>query len=122
MKKITLSSTFNANFREVKENFNKNLFEYLLPKIPPMKIEKYEGNNLGNEIHLSIAKNKWISVISDIQDQSDEYSFTDTGKSLPYPLKQWNHKHRIVKLNENEVAIIDEIEFRCSNNLLTNIF
>jgi ligand-binding SRPBCC domain-containing protein len=122
MKEIILSSTFKADFREVKENFNKNLFEFLLPKIPPSKILRYDGHELRDEIHLIVAKQKWVSIISQVSETQDEYSFTDSGRELPFPITHWKHKHRVLRLNEKEVVIIDEIQYECKNEILTKAF
>jgi ligand-binding SRPBCC domain-containing protein len=121
MKEIHYSSTFKAEFSEVKKNFNKNLFEFLLPKVLPTKILRYDGHETGDQIHLQLANKVWISKITKVNDFESEYNFTDEGERLPLPLKKWHHKHRVVKVNESEVTVIDEISFDCGNKVLNNI-
>jgi ligand-binding SRPBCC domain-containing protein len=42
---------------------------------------------------------------------TDEWFFVDEGKVLPWPLKQWRHKHSVLKKNETESEIIDDIYY-----------
>lgn len=121
MKELHYSSTFKANFQEVIKNFDQKLFQFLLPRIFPCKINRYDGHQVDDEIHISIGNRQWISKITNVHSSEREFSFTDEGETLPLPLKKWHHKHRVVKLNEEEVTIIDEISFDCGNNILNNI-
>ncbi|WP_127715810.1 hypothetical protein [Halobacteriovorax sp. HLS] len=120
MKKINIVTTFKANFSDVKENFNEKLFKFLSPKLIPNEIIRYDGNNVGDEIHIQLINQLWISEILEVNDLENEFNFVDIGKKLPPPIKSWHHKHRIVKVNQYQVSIIDEISFDCGNFILNN--
>ena len=121
MKKLNYSSTFKASFTKVKTNFSNDLFKFLLPKFIPAKILRYDGQKIDDEIHIQIVNQLWVSKITEVNDLDKEYNFTDEGVTLPFPLKKWHHRHRIVKVNETEVSIIDEISFDCGNAILNTI-
>jgi ligand-binding SRPBCC domain-containing protein len=62
-----------------------------------------------------------VSKITDSYYSVAESYFIDEGTQLPFFLKYWKHKHRIVK-NGSESKIIDEIEFRTPTILTDYIF
>lgn len=120
MKEINITTTLNANFSDVKDNFNEKLFRFLSPKFIPNELKRYDGNNVGDEIHIQLLNQLWISKISEVNNLENEFNFVDIGKQLPVPIKSWHHKHRIVKLGASQVSIIDEITYDCGNTFLNN--
>ena len=104
---------------EVFSLFNKDMF-YFLTKNGPVQPIRYDGDEIGDEVHLDMLfpwKDKWVSVITAKEITEKECYFVDEGKVLPFGIKTWKHKH-IVKKSDDGVTIIDEIEFSSKNWLL----
>ena len=98
--KIVTTLPQNADF--VWEHFNKKLFIFLLPKFPPVDLQRYDGNYPGDEVHLEFNfiffKQRWESIITKNLSKPDEcFGFEDKGKKLPFFIKTWKHQHLIVK-------------------------
>lgn len=117
--KITLESEIiPLNAEIVFSHFNESLFKALNPWFMPMKVELFEGCLPGNRVIVSLGgpliRARWISEIISLQNIENEISFTDIGKVLPFPLKKWEHRHRIIKTGNNTSKIIDEITYHTS--------
>ena len=120
--KLRFSTPVDGHFLVVFEKFDLELFDKLQPPFIPTKIEKYDGNNKGDEVHLDIGlpplKQKWVSLITDHQKGQDQAFFTDEGTTLPFPLTFWKHQHIVLSQGKNKSLIIDSIEFKAVNKLL----
>lgn len=114
--KINLSTKVNQSYLKVKEGFNQDLFQALNPPFPPVKLLRFDGSSKGDlvslELNFLLFKQVWTSEI--IADQTDEkeFFFIDEGKKLPFFLKSWKHKHRILKLGDHQSIIRDEIRYK----------
>jgi len=113
--KITVGTTIESSIEKVKQNFNKELFLALTPPWIKMELLRYDGNQVGDEIHLELQfpfkKFSWVSLIVDYQENPLEISFIDVGKVLPPFLKSWHHLHIIRRLNEKQTLLIDDVTF-----------
>lgn len=120
--KIKLSTKVGQNYLKVKGGFNAELFQALNPPFPPVKLLRFDGSSPGDLVSLKlnfiIFKQVWISKITADHLDEKEYFFVDEGIKLPFFLKKWRHKHRIVADGKNQSIIIDEINFSSPNRLL----
>ncbi len=112
---ITIPISVGRSVQEVWEGFNENLFLALNPPFPPAKLLRFDGSMKHDEIHIELNfiffKQTWISTITDQMASPNEIYFVDEGKKLPFFLRYWRHKHRIVK-NGNGATIIEEITYK----------
>lgn len=113
--KIRISTPINRNFREVFALFNLKLFEALKPPVVNLKVERFDGCKKGDEVHLKVAGQKWVSHITDYVENKDEIYFVDRGVIIPPPLNHWLHIHRIERTGENSCNVIDDIEYSTGN-------
>ncbi len=115
MKKIHLKTKVQTPYKKVFERFDLSLFEALKPPMVKLEVERFDGCLKGNEVHLNIdmgfMKSKWISLITENSETEQEIYFIDVGKELPFPLRYWKHKHRILNIGSDQSEIIDEIEY-----------
>ena len=115
--KLRFETYVDASFETVKSRFNLQLLEYLSPSFPRINIKRYDGNEVGNQIHIHLGfilfTWKWVSKISSFVSTTTNWYFIDEGIQLPPFLKQWSHKHEIQK-SENKSIIVDEIHFEAS--------
>jgi ligand-binding SRPBCC domain-containing protein len=111
--------------RTISETFNKfdgALFLKLAPPLPISKLIRFDGCKTNDVVALKIRIffkwHLWESqIISNVHTES-EINFVDEGRILPFFLSSWKHRHRIVKEN-NDVLIIDDIEFFAHNKVIT---
>lgn len=120
--KINISTKVEKSYLEVKEDFNDSLFLKLNPPFPPVKLLRFDGSSKGDivilELNLLLFKQKWVSEITDDHTDDQEFYFIDEGTTLPFFLKKWKHKHRIIK-QEKGTIIKDEIEYQGPVGILT---
>ena len=122
--KITIETSVHQDYLQVKEGFNEMLFKKLSPPFPPVKLLRFDGSTKGDlvtlELNFIFFKQKWTSEIMEDQTTDKEFYFIDKGIELPFFLKKWTHKHRIVKDGENSI-IRDEIDYHAPFRILTLI-
>lgn len=112
--KINLSTKVNQDYLSVKNGFDQTLFNKLSPPFPPVKLERFDGSEVGDmvslELNFLLFKQHWTSEITESETTAEEYFFVDIGVVLPFFLKKWRHKHRILNLG-GQAIIKDEVEF-----------
>jgi ligand-binding SRPBCC domain-containing protein len=115
--KLRFETLVPETFDTVKSKFNIQLLEYLSPIFPIVKIKRYDGNQVNDQIHIQLGfllfTWTWVSKISEFESNLSLWFFVDEGIELPPFLKRWSHKHEIQK-SGNEAIIIDEIDFESS--------
>lgn len=107
---------------EVFNQFNEEMFMYLTANAPVRPL-RYDGDEVGAEIHLQMLlpwKDKWVSVITERSHGETQCHFVDVGQILPFNIVSWKHRH-IVRKVENGVIIEDDITFESTNGLF-NVF
>ncbi len=96
--------------------FNLNLFTFLSPAFPKMRVRQFDGCHTGAIVSVSLLvpglpEQKWISEITKHHSEFGRmHEFTDEGRTLPFFLKKWTHVHRIEQAG-NDVLITDAIRF-----------
>lgn len=124
--KITIETAVEQSVSDVWEQFDDKLLLKLSPPFPPVKLISF-GQKVGEkvtfELNFFILRQLWVSKITDSYLSADESFFIDEGITLPFFLKYWKHKHRIVRDDTTSGSkIIDEIEFRTPTVLTDYIF
>ncbi|MFN3800467.1 SRPBCC family protein [Belliella pelovolcani] len=119
---ITIETTVAQDYLQVKEGFDETLFTKLSPPFPPVKLLRFDGSKTGDlvtlELNFIFFKQKWTSEITDDQTDEQEFFFIDEGVVLPFFLKKWKHKHRIIKAKNGSI-IRDEISYEGPFGLMT---
>ncbi|MEX2513425.1 MAG: hypothetical protein WD398_11010 [Cyclobacteriaceae bacterium] len=120
--KIIITTEVDQNYLLVKSGFNVKLFSALNPPFPPVKLLRFDGSHQGDwvslELNFLLFKSIWTSEIIADQTTKAEFYFIDEGRKLPFFLREWRHKHRIVKKEAQKSFIIDEIDFKAPNRIL----
>ncbi len=120
--RIALQTHVEKSLPNVKAGFNESLFSRLSPPFPPVKILRFEGSKAGDivslELNFVLFKQTWTSKITEDKSNESEFYFVDEGIELPFFLKKWKHKHRIIK-SEKGTLIRDEIDFQAPFALMT---
>lgn len=114
---ILIETPVADDYKTVWAGFNENLFVALKPIFPPLKLLRFDGSMKGDQVHVQIFNQRFDALIVEQAELPNEIYFVDEGKQLPFPLKTWRHKHRILKADEGSV-IIDDINFSTGSKLL----
>ncbi len=100
---------------KVLSGFSRALFLSLNPPFPPVKLLRFDGCKKGDlvelELNFLLFRQRWVSEITDDYDRPKELGFVDVGTKLPFFLSEWTHRHRILKLSEQESMIVDDISY-----------
>lgn len=120
--KINLETPAEQGYLDVKSGFDQSLFKKLSPPFPPVRLLRFDGSQKGDivvlELDFIFFKQNWTSEISEDRTTEKEFFFVDQGVELPFFLKKWKHKHRVISTGIGSI-IRDEIEFEASFGLLT---
>ncbi|WP_373493562.1 hypothetical protein [Aquiflexum sp.] len=120
--KINIETEVQQDYLKVKDGFNQSLFSKLSPPFPPVKLLRFDGSKKGDLVSLKLNfiffKQKWTSNITEDKTTDREFYFVDKGVELPFFLKEWQHKHRIIKTGEGSI-IRDEITYKSRFSLMT---
>jgi ligand-binding SRPBCC domain-containing protein len=112
---LKIKTKVHQDYILVKEGFTEELFIKLNPPFPPVKLKRFDGCKKGDVVSLELDfilfKQQWESLIVEAKLTEKEFYFIDEGRKLPFFLKYWRHKHRIIK-NGSGSKIVDDITFR----------
>lgn len=121
MATIHLETVVKQNFQQVKQKFNKDLFKALKPPLINLKIHRYDGEQVGDQLSLEIAmgpfSQKWEGIITENHSEDFQWYFVDEGKKLPFPLKSWKHQHKLIDMQDGNTKIIDHVQFQTKTPL-----
>ena len=118
---LTLKTKVNGNYLRVMDRFDLDLFEALKPVGAKMEIIEFTGSKTGDTValrFLSPIKAEWVSKITAHGADDKQAYFIYEGETLPFPLKEWKHKHIVEKVDDDKSIIIDDISFSCGNKFL----
>lgn len=122
---IKISTKVNQSLLKVWEGFDLELFSKLAPPFPPVEVKEFGGCLKGDKVHLELNfllfRQDWISDIIDQAQTESEIYFVDKGTKLPFFLRYWQHRHRMVKDGDG-TTIIDDITFRTPSILTDYLF
>jgi ligand-binding SRPBCC domain-containing protein len=115
--KIQLQVTVPGQVPCVFGRFDQKLFEALSPPLMPVEVVRFDGCEVGHEIHLKLPVGEWISLITARVVGESEAFFVDEGQKLPFPFVYWRHQH-IVRGASGGVILIDAIEYKTKSPVL----
>ncbi len=118
MMNITLRSKVGGEVAAIFERFDERLFKFLLP--PGAQLIEFGGSKKGDIVHLKLPlAGEWVSEITENGASADTRYFIDEGRKLPFPLKEWRHKH-ILHRAGNSTFIEDNMNFS-TGSIFTDI-
>jgi ligand-binding SRPBCC domain-containing protein len=113
--KIIIKTTVEQDYKTVFNRFDKDLFLALKPPFLPLTLRQFDGSMKGDEVKITLGKGffsqDWDALIIEQSESADEIYFIDKGIKLPFFLKKWTHRHRILNLKNGQSEIIDDIEY-----------
>lgn len=113
--RILLRTFVNHPYERVWAGFDRKLFLQLSPPFPPVRLLRFDGCRQGDVIQLELNfllfRQRWDSLITEQKSDTEEISFIDEGRQLPFFLRYWRHHHRILRRGSRS-EIVDDISFR----------
>jgi ligand-binding SRPBCC domain-containing protein len=133
--RLILKTTVDSPVEQVWRGFDRRLFDQLSPPFPPVEVVRFDGCLTGDVVHLRLNfllfKQDWTSHIidqqpTDISQRPAEIFFVDEGRQLPFFLRYWHHRHRLIRQTapdgREQTIIADEVTFRTPNRLTDWLF
>ncbi len=118
--RITLRTQVNQDYKTVYARFDKDLFVALKPPLMPLQLKRFDGSKTGDEVHIRLGMwrlaQDWNARIVEDGINDEEAYFIDEGIKLPFFLKTWQHRHRILR-NDSGAIIIDDIHYTTPTRL-----
>lgn len=123
---LKFENTVNFSFKLVLNNIGKEMFLALNPPWSPMKVLRFDGTKVSDEVHLElnlgVKSVPWISKIVKSELNEIEFTFIDIGLKVLPGMKSWHHQHIFRKVGANKTLIIDEVSFETSNAVLDLVY
>ena len=110
----------NVTLQKANETFNDIKFLKYLIALQPVKIINWDGTYDGAEAHMKFWFFGWKDfkvTHSENKSEKNLFSFKDIGSVLPFGLSKWEHTHIVLK-KENNIEIVDELDFKGPNSLI----
>ncbi|NND31728.1 MAG: hypothetical protein HKN76_03990 [Saprospiraceae bacterium] len=120
--KLRFETIVDGYYKDVMHRFDRKLFEALKPPLVDFEVVSFTGSKTGDHVHLKfggLVSFEWVSEIIDHGTNAEATYFIDQGTKLPFPLKSWHHQHIVEKISSNQSKIVDDIDFKASNRILT---
>lgn len=112
---IRIQTQVSADFTTVSQQFGQSLLTYVSPPFPPTRLLRYDGNEVGSEVHVELNfilfRQVWKSKIISLVQTATQMVFIDEGLVLPFFLSYWHHEHRVESC-ETGSCIVDNVQFR----------
>jgi ligand-binding SRPBCC domain-containing protein len=121
MTRLIIRTEVAAPFYLVQQNFDRELFEALLPPSFLASPMRYDGSLPGDEVHMQFHfpwRADWISRITESKRTTTTYHFIDEGIRLPFGLRKWKHRHEIIKIDNFKTAIVEDIRFSTGSKFI----
>lgn len=126
MTKLKYENIVHYPLKFVLSHIGKDMFVALNPPWTSMKVIKFDGTKISDEVHLELnlgfKKAQWISKIVKSEISELEFSFIDLGVKMLPGFKSWHHHHIFRKIDETKTLIQDEIAFETSNVLMDLVY
>ncbi len=110
-----LRTVVNQPYQRVWLGFDRELFLKLSPPFPPVRLLRFDGCRKGHvvqlELNFLLFRQRWDSLITEQKSDAEEIYFIDEGQQLPFFLRYWRHRHRILRRGAHS-EIVDDISFR----------
>jgi ligand-binding SRPBCC domain-containing protein len=118
---LNLKTTVKESHQKVFQLFTRELFIKLSPPFPKVKLLRFDGSEKQDKISVELDffffKQTWNGIITEKKTSKGEIYFIDEGIQLPFFLKKWKHKHRLIQNGEN-TDIVDDVSFESPIPLL----
>ncbi len=112
--KLKFTTLVQASPEEIWQKFDRDLFQRMAPPFPRVRLLRFDGCRKGDvvevELNFWLFRQHWFSEIVHQLVGPDEIYFITEGVHLPFFLRSWVHKHRIMRC-ESGTQIVDDIDF-----------
>ena len=125
MKRIRVKTKVKAKPRDIIQSFDKDFFLKLCPPFLEVEVNQFDGHKKEDSIKITTNflgyYQFWHNQVIDYHQSEKEASFIEQAVETPFPVTFWQHKHKVIQIDEQHCYIIDDIEFRCVNFFFENL-
>ena len=119
--KLKLTHNVSQSPPQVWSGFDQSLFEKLAPPFPRIRLLRFDGSTTGStvevELNFFLFRQIWRSEIVEHGETEAEIWFVDRGSRLPFFLKSWSHRHRLLR-TDSGTQIVDDIDYSTGSVVL----
>ncbi len=119
MKRIKIKTKVKGCPTKIIRHFDEELFMKLNPPFIKVELNQFDGCKKDSDLKLTTnflgLYQYWHNKVIDRFDSDNLVYFIDEGVEMPFPITKWIHKHKIVKIDDQNSYIVDDIEYICSN-------
>ena len=113
--RLLLSTTLPASDPvAVLARFDEELFRALAPPFPRLRVDRFDGCRVGDIVAVTmdwgLSRQPWVSRITDAGHTATDAWFTDEGETLPWPFRQWRHRH-LVSADPAGTRVTDDLTY-----------
>lgn len=116
-----IETKVNQKAHDVLSGFDESLFVALKPPLMPLELLRFDGCEKGDKVQLVLGikpfSQKWNALVVEHGENDECFYFTDIGEKLPFPIKDWKHRHFIMKERSGSI-IVDDITYTTGFRLL----
>ncbi|MBC7447488.1 MAG: hypothetical protein H7330_05460 [Hymenobacteraceae bacterium] len=99
MRLLLTTAVSNPNPHAVMARFDEALFRALAPPFPRLQVDRFDGCRVGDVVGVTmdwgLGSQSIVSRITDAGQTPTAAWFVDEGETLPWPFRQWRHRHLI---------------------------
>lgn len=119
---LLLTTTVRApDFRRVMAAFDEKLFRALAPPFPRLRVVRFDGCRPGDvvqvEMDWGLGRQPWRSLITEAGENAQAAWFVDEGLQVPWPFRQWRHRH-LIAAAPGGTTITEDLTFATPSRLL----
>ncbi len=112
---IRIETKVNQSAQEVMDGFDEDLFKALKPPLMTLNLHRFDGCEKGDKVELEVGLltflQPWHALVTEHGEDEEKLYFTDIGARLPFPLKDWTHRHQILKHSLGS-TVVDDITYK----------
>lgn len=113
--RLVLTTAVKGTPATVMAGFTRELFEALAPPLPKVRLLRFDGSEVGDEVHVELNfvffRQLWVSKIVEATASDQAHVFVDEGTRLPFFLSKWQHRHRVARTGPASSVIVDDITY-----------
>lgn len=116
MRLLLITAIRHPDPHAVLARFDEALFRALAPPYPRLRVDRFDGCRPGDIVAVTMDwglwRQPWVSRITDAGATTTEAWFVDEGATLPWPFRQWRHRH-VVRADPTRggTLIIDDLTY-----------
>ncbi len=125
MKRVRVKTKVKAKAKDIIKSFDVDFFLKLSPPFLDVEVNQFDGYKTEDSIKITTNflgyYQFWHNQVIDYFETDKEVSFIEQAIETPFPVTSWQHKHKIIQIDDEHCYIIDDVEYSCINFFFENM-